>query len=165
MRRFCLAAAMAAAALGVAACGGTAGYSSTSPTATTVPPGDAITIDVVGNDGVRSFSPNPATVPPRHLVVWHNVDSVTHRVVLNDGRLDTGNIPPGAYSAPTMLDASGPYHCAIHPPMVGAPAVPEAARPIPLRYPPADGRRDRRRRRGDGEQPLKRPYRQHRSRR
>jgi plastocyanin len=120
MRRFCLAAAMAAAALGVAPCGGTGGYSSTSPTATTVPPAGAITIDVVGNDGVRSFSPNPATVPPRHLVVWHNVDSATHRVVLNDGRLDTGNISPGGYSAPTMLDASGPYHCAIHPPMVGA---------------------------------------------
>ena len=119
MRRFCLAAVMVAVALGVAACGDTSGSSATSPSTTTAPPAGAITIDVVGIDGARSFSPNPATVPPRHVVVWHNVDSVTHRVVLNDGQLDTGNIPPGAFSAPMTLDGSGAYHCSIHPPMVG----------------------------------------------
>ena len=58
-------------------------------------------------------------LPPQHAVVWHNVDSVTHRVVLNDGRVDTGNIPPGAFSAPMTLEGSGGYHCSIHPPMVG----------------------------------------------
>jgi plastocyanin len=119
MRRFCLAAALAAVTLGVAACGDTTGSSATSPSTISAPPPGAITIDVVGIDGARSFSPNPATVPPRHVVVWHNVDSVTHRVVLNDGQLDTGNIPPGAFSAPMMLEGSGAYHCSIHPPMVG----------------------------------------------
>jgi len=108
---------MAAVTLGVVACGDTAGSSATSPSTTTAPPAGAITIDVVGIDGARSFSPNPATVPPRHVVVWHNVDSVTHRVVLNDGQLDTGNIPPGAFSAPMMLEGSGAYHCSIHPTM------------------------------------------------
>ena len=34
------------------------------------------------------FSPNPATLPAGQMVVWHNVDSVTHRVVLNNGSLD-----------------------------------------------------------------------------
>ena len=119
MRRFRLAAALAAVTLGVAACGDTTATSATGPSATTAPPPGAITIDVVGIDGGRSFSPNPATIPPRHVVVWHNVDSVTHRVVLDDGQLDTGNIPPGAFSAPMSLEGSGRYHCSIHPPMVG----------------------------------------------
>jgi plastocyanin len=53
------------------------------------------------------------------MVVWHNVDTVTHRVVFNDGELDTGNLAPGAFSAATSLVAVGPYHCSIHPSMVG----------------------------------------------
>jgi plastocyanin len=52
-------------------------------------------------------------------VIWHNVDTVTHRVVFNDGEVDTGNIAPGAFSAEMGLVAPGPYHCSIHPPMVG----------------------------------------------
>jgi len=119
MRTFCSAAVLAAVTLGVAACGETTGLSPATPSATTAPPAGAITIDVLGNDGARSFSPNPVTVPPRHVVVWHNVDSVTHRVVLNDGQLDTGNIAPGAFSAPMTIEGSGAYHCSIHPTMVG----------------------------------------------
>jgi len=53
------------------------------------------------------------------MVVWHNVDTTTHQVVLDDGTLDTGNLPPGAFSQPMMLAAPGPYHCSIHPDMVG----------------------------------------------
>jgi plastocyanin len=77
-------------------------------------------INVAGISGAQSFSPNPATVPAGTRVVWHNADSVTHRVVFNDGELDTGNIAPGAYSAAMALVAPGPYHCSIHPPMIGA---------------------------------------------
>jgi hypothetical protein len=40
-------------------------------------------------------------------------------VVLNDGEVDTGNIPAGAFSAPQALVAPGPYHCSIHPEMIG----------------------------------------------
>jgi plastocyanin len=53
------------------------------------------------------------------MVVWHNVDTVTHRVVFNDGELDTGNIAPGGFSVATSLVAPGLYHCSIHPSMVG----------------------------------------------
>jgi plastocyanin len=53
--------------------------------------------------------------------VWHNIDSVTHRVVLNDGTIDTGNLAPGASSAPmTIGTAGGGYHCSIHPGMIGS---------------------------------------------
>src|SRR5678810_960660 len=83
------------------------------------PPADAITINVVRENGNQSFSPNPATVPTGQTVVWHNIDTTTHRVVLNDGKLDTGNLAPGAFSQPMTLGAPGPYHCSIHPDMVG----------------------------------------------
>ena len=123
MRRFVTAAIVAATALGVFACGGGyGGSSSTAPTTSpgsSAPPAEAVVINVVGINGAQSFAPNPASVPAGRLVVWHNVDSVTHRVVFNDGEVDSGNIAPGAYSAPMGLAAPGPYHCSIHPPMVG----------------------------------------------
>src|SRR5262249_18832195 len=123
MRRIMIAAFAAATALGVYACGG--GYNGSSPGAPTdssrssTPPANAIVINVVGINGAQSFAPNPATVPSGRLVVWHNVDTVVHRVVFNNGQLDSGNITPGTYSAPMSLVAPGPYHCSIHPPMVG----------------------------------------------
>jgi plastocyanin len=70
-------------------------------------------------NGDRSFSPNPAAVPAGSTVVWHNVDGQTHRVLLNDRGLDTGNIAAGAYSQPMTLAAPSPYHCTIHPDMIG----------------------------------------------
>jgi len=102
----------------VAACGG---YGSSSPSAPSgsPAPADAVTINIVRENGNQSFSPDPATVPTGQTVVWHNIDTTTHRVVLNDGRLDTGNLAPGAFSQPMTLGAPGPYHCSIHPDMVG----------------------------------------------
>jgi plastocyanin len=68
----------------------------------------------------QSFSPNPATLPAGQMVVWHNIDSVTHRVVLNNGSLDTGDLVGGASSQPMSINTGGgPYHCSIHPSMVG----------------------------------------------
>ncbi len=94
--------------------------SPTSPGSSPAPPPDAIVIDIVADNGSRSFNPNPAAVPPGKTVVWHNLDSQTHRVRLDDGRLDTGNIAAGAFSAPMTLAADGPYHCTLHPSMVGS---------------------------------------------
>ena len=103
--------------LAVSACG--ASSSPTDPTGTSVPPAGAIIINVVRENGAQSFSPNPATVPAGQTVAWHNVDTVIHRVVLNDGTIDTGDIAPGAFSAAMILKAVGPYRCSIHPTMVG----------------------------------------------
>jgi plastocyanin len=118
MRNFFFASVLAASMFGVAGCGG---YGSSSPSGPsgTPPPAGAITINVVRENGNQSFSPNPATVPTGQTVVWHNIDTTTHRVVLNDGKLDTGNLAPGAFSQPMTLAAPGPYHCSIHPSMVG----------------------------------------------
>jgi plastocyanin len=119
MKRVLVSTGLVVATLTLWACGGTTSSSPTSPTAPSVPPVGATVIDVVRENGAQSFSPNPATVPAGQMVVWHNVDTVTHRVTLNDGSLDTGNIAPGAFSAPMTLRAVGPYHCSIHPSMVG----------------------------------------------
>ena len=92
------------------------------PTPTTPPttPNTAVTIDILRVNGAQSFSPNPATLPAGQMVVWRNVDGVTHRVVLNNGSLDTGDLAPGASSQPMPVNTgSGPYHCSIHPSMVG----------------------------------------------
>ena len=97
--------------------GSTNSPSAPTPTATN----GVVTINVVAIDGAQSFSPNPATLPPGQMVVWHNVNNTTHRVVLNDGSVDTGNLAPGASSQPMAIGAAGgQYHCSIHPEMIGS---------------------------------------------
>ena len=113
-------------ALGLAtwACSGS-GYSNgstNSPAAPTpIASNGVVTINVVAINGAQSFSPNPATLPAGQMVVWHNVNNTTHRVVLNDGSVDTGNLAPGASSQPMAIGATGgQYHCSIHPEMIGS---------------------------------------------
>jgi plastocyanin len=80
-----------------------------------------VVIDIVGSRGTQSFSPNPAAVPEGRMVVWRNMDVEVHRVRLDDLSIDTGNIPPGATSQPVDVGtATKPYHCPLHPGMVGS---------------------------------------------
>jgi plastocyanin len=72
-----------------------------------------------------SFTPNPVAITPGQPIIWHNADSVTHRVVFNDGEIDTGDIAPGASSTAMGAAAAGPYHCAIHPVMIGTTVKPQ----------------------------------------
>ena len=78
------------------------------------------TITIVGQNGAQAFSPNPSTFAGQS-VVFRNNDTITHRVVLNDGTVDTGDIPPGGTSrAVTMPPAGTNYHCTVHPGMIGS---------------------------------------------
>ena len=105
--------AAAAAGLILAACGG-GGSSPSGPT-----PG-ALTITISRQNGAQSFSPNPASAGGQ-TVVFRNADSLVHRVRLNDGSIDTGDIAPGATSAAVQMPANGTnYHCSVHPDMIGA---------------------------------------------
>ena len=81
-----------------------------------------VTINVVAVKGAQSFSPNPATLPAGQIVVWRNIDTITHHVVLNDRSVDTGDLGPGVSSQPTAIGGAGDgqYHCSIHPSMVGS---------------------------------------------
>ena len=115
-------------ALSLVASGCSGAYDSGSPVAPTPPipttppttSNGVVTINILRDNGSQSFSPNPATLPAGQMVVWHNVDGITHRVVLNSGSLDTFDLAPGASSQPMSINTgSGPYHCSIHPSMVG----------------------------------------------
>ena len=121
MRVFAAAAMVASVSICAWGCGSTANTQNpVTPTATPTPANGIVTINIVGENGAQSFSPNPATLPAGQMVVWHNVDRTTHRVVLNNGSLDTGDLAPGATSQPMSINAGGgPYHCSIHPSMVG----------------------------------------------
>jgi len=112
-----------AAVLALWSCGG-GGSSPTSTSPTSPSPSssnsNAITIGITSQNGARSFSPSPATAGGQ-LVVFKNNDSIVHRVMLNDGSLDTGDIAPGATSRELMMPGDGTnYHCTIHPAMVGS---------------------------------------------
>jgi plastocyanin len=123
MRVFVAVGAMVALGLSAWACGGSSysGGTGVNPTSPTPSVAGVVTINVVAVNGLQSFSPNPATLPAGQMVVWHNVDTITHRVVLNDGSVDTGDIAPGAASSPMAIVAvAGQYHCSIHPVMVGS---------------------------------------------
>jgi plastocyanin len=124
MRAFVLAGAVVAFSVGIWGCGGTGsgGGNSGNPTTPTPQATTAVvTINVVGINGALSFSPNPASLPSGQMVVWHNVDTISHHVMFNDGSVDTGNLDPGAFSQPQAISAAGgPYHCTIHPVMVGS---------------------------------------------
>ena len=105
--------AAAAAGLILSACGG-GGSTPSGPT-----PG-AMTITITRQNGAQSFSPNPASAGGQ-AVVFRNADSIVHRVRLNDGSIDTGDIAPGATSAQVEMPAQGTnYHCSVHPDMIGA---------------------------------------------
>jgi plastocyanin len=135
MRVFVTVSTVVALGLGVWGCSGSSYSNGNNGNPSTPSPTIAgvVTINVVAVNGAQSFSPNPATLPARQMVVWHNIDSITHRVVLNDGSLDTGDIAPGASSRPMSINTGGgPYHCSIHPSMVGT-IVSAASTPASLR--------------------------------
>lgn len=122
MRKFVVASVLT---LGLGMWGCSGGYSTgntnnpSAPTPTTA--NGVVTINVVAIDGAQSFSPNPATLPPGQMVVWHNVNNTTHRVVLNDRSVDTGDLAPGMSSQPMAIGTvGGAYHCSIHPSMIGS---------------------------------------------
>jgi plastocyanin len=101
------------------ACGG--GYGgSAAPAPSSATTAAPLVITITSQNGTQSFSPNPASAGGQ-TVVFKNNDSTTHRVVLNDGSVDTGDIAPGVTSRAVQMPSSGTnYHCALHTTMVGA---------------------------------------------
>lgn len=75
-------------------------------------------VTIVGQKGMLSFEPNPLLLAEGALIVWRNTDAATHRIVMNDGSFDSGNIAPGGWSPVMRLGSSGSYHCTIHPTMM-----------------------------------------------
>jgi plastocyanin len=110
-----------AVALVAAGCGGGGG------TPTNPSPGGgggstgAALISIAGDRGSQSFSPNPGSSGQDQMITWRNSDATVHRIVLNDGTGDTGDIAPGATSNAVRVPMGGAnYHCSIHPGMIGS---------------------------------------------
>jgi len=113
----------------VAGCGSSSGSSGTAAPSPAAASASVITI--VGQNGTQAFTPNPADFGGQQ-VVFRNNDRVTHRVVLNDGSVDTGNIAPGATSPAVAMPSAGThYHCSIHPGMIGSLDAASGAAPPP----------------------------------
>ena len=91
------------------------------------PPAADVTITILGMNGALSFTPDPGVVPVGKTVAWRNADTgaygggTTHHISADNGSFTTGDLAPGAVSAPIMMATAGavPYHCTIHPTMVG----------------------------------------------
>ena len=129
---FLKASAILVAAAALAGCGGSNGGGSGTPT---TPSPTTATITILGNRGAQSFDPNPAP-DGGQPVVFRNTDSVLHRVVSNDGLLDSGDIAPGATSRVMSMPAAGTnYHCTIHPGMIGAVSSASGGGPPPCNDP------------------------------
>jgi plastocyanin len=115
------------AALGPSCGGGSSPSAPANPTTTTttVPPVTAaadVVISILGDQGGMSFSPATATLRVGQTVAWRNTDTDLHTATQNSGGFNTGNITRGATSAPIAMTAAGafPYHCSLHPGMVGS---------------------------------------------
>ncbi len=116
---------IAAALLAATACSGNSTTSAS--TTTTTSSGSNSNASIVLNASLltsTAFSPNPIIVKVGDSVTWVNNDSTTHTSVANGGAWASGNIAPGGSFKATMTAAGTfPYHCNIHPGMVGTVTV------------------------------------------
>jgi plastocyanin len=117
VRTCCTAVSVVALAFGLGfwGCGPSASSNTANPGGPSSPSGSIVAIDVVGVAGPASFRPNPAKIVAGQMVVWRNLDSVTHRIGFDDRSLDTGNIASGTSSSPMPIQRGGPYHCRLYP--------------------------------------------------
>jgi len=117
---------IAAISIGAIACGSGSSYSSPStPAPVTDGPSSAVTIpkgaEVLGN---RAFTPDDVDIAVGTTVTWTNTDSVAHTSTSNASGWNSGTIAPGRQFSFTYQTAGTfPYHCAIHPGMVGTVVV------------------------------------------
>jgi len=124
--------------------GGSPAASPTSPSPTASAPAPAapaapaapsppttVTIAIVASTGNTAFQPNPVKANSGDTVIFRNSDSVMHRLVMDDGSADLGEIAPGAVSrSMTLRSASATnFHCTLHSSMVGS--INGAAAPEP----------------------------------
>src|SRR5882672_3845405 len=94
---------------------GPASQTDSTPMAPTPPAiSHIVNIDIAEVNGPYSFYPSPATIHRDQLVVWRNLDNVTHHLVFDDGSIDTGTLAPGTLSQPITIGAGNrSYHCTI----------------------------------------------------
>ena len=67
-----------------------------------------------------AYAPNPVSIAVGGTVTWINNDNTAHTATSSNGSFDSGNIAAGGRFSRTFTSAgSFPYHCTLHPGMVG----------------------------------------------
>ena len=91
-----------------------------SPTA----PSSGITVSIVQGASTlttNAYAPNPLSINTGTTVTWTNNDRIAHTTTADGGLWDPGVLQPGAQFSFTFSSAGTfPYHCRIHPNMVGS---------------------------------------------
>jgi plastocyanin len=110
-------------ALAALACGGSGGGGSSTSTPTgpsaSPPAPTSTTVNIVSSAGNGAFSPNPVQAPNGEAIVWRNLTSETHVLVMNNGT-PIATVGPGASVTTTVSGGGGNYRCTTHPSMVGS---------------------------------------------
>jgi plastocyanin len=121
MFRLVSAAILMAAALSAGGCGSDSSPNNPSPT----PSG--LTVSIVSGSSTlttNAYSPNPITVTRGGTVTWVNNDSVPHTSTSDTGVWNSSTLAAGGSFSMNFPNAgSFPYHCTIHPGMVGTVSV------------------------------------------
>ena len=70
--------------------------------------------------GNRAFMPDELDIAPGSTVTWMNTDAVSHTSTSDGASWTSGTLAPGRQFSFTFQAAGTfPYHCSIHPGMVG----------------------------------------------
>ena len=95
------------------------------PSPTPAGPSSSVTIPVGAEAlGNRAYAPDPLNVAVGTTVTWTNTDSVSHTSTSSATGWNSGIVGPGGqFSFAFQTAGSFPYHCAIHPGMVGTVVV------------------------------------------
>ena len=109
--------------IGTIGCGGKTTVPTT-PTGTT-PAAVTVTIQPAARTlATAAFVPNPITVAPGGTITWSNTDTTAHDMIADSGAWDSGRINAGSRFDMTFATrGTVPYHCSIHPGMVGTVVV------------------------------------------
>lgn len=114
---------------------------SPTPNPTPAPPSNTVTVNIVGSSGSAAYKPNPVMANAGDQLVFKNDDTRMHRVVLDDGSADLGDLTPGATSRAITVkgSAASNFHCTIHASMVGSINGTSPPMPTPCPDPSAYG--------------------------
>jgi plastocyanin len=69
--------------------------------------------------GASSFAPGTMNITAGTTVAWKNNDSIVHAPVSDTGVFQASIGPGGDFSRTFATKGSFPYHCSLHPGMVG----------------------------------------------
>jgi len=89
--------------------------------------GSGTPVSIVANSSnltTTAYSPNPISISVGGTVTWTNNDVVAHTATADDGSWNSGSVAAGGRFSRTFPTAGTfPYHCTIHPGMIGTVSV------------------------------------------